>query len=88
MSPKIDPQLLSHLRELEARQPGQRAGALVTMADEADLSAIDPESLDIGHVFESINVFSARLSLCEAERLAARDDVVRIEADGEMHALD
>jgi len=87
MPSKLDPALRARLDELARTDPDQLVPLIVTLTPGADASTLRAKGLRIEQQFPIISAVAGRMTARQALDLAALDDVVRVEYDGEMRAL-
>lgn len=88
MSAKINNELKRHLEENVASGSAQQeVPVLATVKEWKGTAELENCGLKVGHTFESVAAVSGTASPAAIEELAALENVVKIEYDGEMRAL-
>ena len=88
MHAKLDEQVTACMRDAEAQGSSREIPVIVTLRKVEDLQALRDHGLQVRHVFAPIAAVSGRVQTSQIERLASLVAVLRIEYDGQMHALE
>jgi hypothetical protein len=83
--PKISPELMTRIEN--ARAETQEIPVIVTLAPGTDAAVLDSTGLKVGRGMENIPAVAGTVAADDVAKLAELSEVVRVEYDGEMHAL-
>ena len=83
--PKISPELMTRIES--ARAETQEIPVIVTLAPGTDPAVLDSTGIKVGRGMENIPAVAGSVAAEDVAKLAELTEVVRVEYDGEMHAL-
>lgn len=85
MFAKINSELARHLEENAAScKPAEEIPVIVTVREWEGTAELEHRGLRIGHTFETACAVSGRAFAADIARIAALENVVLVEYDGEM----
>lgn len=90
MENAMDAALAQLLNQQAKSSPKTKWPFIVTLApgpSSQEVSALTALGFEVDNTFEAISAVSGKMTAAQALAVAALDNVVRVEFDGEMHAL-
>lgn len=87
MESKLDAGVQARLRAAERRGKSEEISVIITVRPPVSLPSLQKSGLHVSHVLETLHVVSGRAHTSRLAEIAALEEVLRIELDGEVRAL-